>query len=232
MRRIALPAIGAAASTLAISLIAFGCGGGGDSTVTSTTEASSTTPTQASTVTAVGTEEPIEFLGAKLTAATAGEPGVVVIEVAPDSLSRLRVGDVIIKVDGKPVASPEELIDAVGEPELGEQFTIRVIRGSKRITFAQVQSPSAFLGTAVKDTPGGDGVTVVEVEPDSPAEAAPIKPGDVIVAIDGDAIGTGDDLLAAVAAHSPGDEVTVTVLRGSDEVDLNVTLVQNPGLSG
>lgn len=48
--------------------------------------------------------------------------------------------------------------------------------------------------------------------------------GDVITAIDGDAVATSADLSAAIAAHGPGDEVTLTVLRGGDEVEVPVTL--------
>jgi S1-C subfamily serine protease len=230
MRRIALVRSGA--WVLAISLAVAGCGGGDASSTTSTPEAESSTTTQESTVTAVGTEGSTEFLSATLTAGTVGEPGVVVIEVAPDSLSRLKVGDVIIACNGDPVATPEELVECGGDPELGGQFTIRVVRGSNRFTLAEVQSPSAFLGTRVKDVPGGKGGRVVEVVSDSPADQAGIKPGDVIIAMDDTAVRNGDDLVQAVADHSPGDEVTVTAVRGSNEVEFSVTLVRNPGLSG
>lgn len=217
---------------LAISLAVAGCGGGDDSSTTSAPEAESAPTTQESTVTAVGTEGSTEFLSATLTASTAGEPGVVVVEVAPDSLSRLKVGDVIIACNGEPVATPEELVECGGDPDVGEQFRIRVVRGSNRFTLAEVASPSAFLGTSVKDVPGGKGGRVVEVVADSPADQAGIKPGDVIIAMDDTTVRNGDDLVQAVAEHSPGEEVTVTAVRGPDEVEFSVTLVQNPGPSG
>ena len=214
-----------------IALWASGCGGG-ESDTTPPSEASSSTTSQSTTLTADGTGDSTEFLGATLTAATAGEPGVVVIDVEPGSVSRLKVGDVIVSVDGEPVADPDELIDAVGETELGDQFKIRVVRGSKRISFIEVQSPSAFLGTQVKDAPGDGGAAVVTVAGGSPAEKAGIEKGDVLVAVDGTPVRSGDELVEAVAAHSPGDEVTVTATRGSDEVELSVTLVRNPGIGG
>src|SRR5699024_5608464 len=96
-------------AALAISLVGIGCGGGDDSTTTSTVASSTSTTTSSA-------PDTTEFLGATLTAATAGEPGVVVIAVAPGSKSRLKEGDVIVEADGKPVASPEELLDAVGKP--------------------------------------------------------------------------------------------------------------------
>jgi S1-C subfamily serine protease len=218
-------------AALALSLIAIGCGGGDDSESTSTsTVASSSSTTTETTATVQDAGDTTEFLGATLTAATAGEPGVVVIAVAPGSKSRLKEGDVIVEVDGKPVASPDELLEAVGKPELGGQFTIGVVRGSKRFTLTEVQSPTAFLGTRVQDAKRG--VLVVGIAPDSPAAEAGIEEDDLIVTVDGEPIRSGDDLLKAVGTHSPGDEVVIGVERGGKQVEVRATLVENPGASG
>jgi S1-C subfamily serine protease len=212
-------------AALALSLIAIGCGGGDDSESTSTStvaSSSSTTTSEAAATT--------ELLGATLTAATAGEPGVVVVAVAPGSKSRLKEGDVIVEANGKPVASPEELLDVVGKPELGGQFTIRVVRGQKEFTLTEVQSPTAFLGTQVQDGEGG--AVVVGIAPDSPAAEAGIVKDDVIVAVDDQPIASGDDLVNAVGTHSPGDEVVITLKRDGEQVDVHATLIENPGATG
>ena len=52
--------------------------------------------------------------------------------------------------------------------------------------------------------------------------------GDVIVAIDGTRVTGANDLVAALAAHEPGDKVTVTVQRGSGRQQLDVTLAEQP----
>jgi S1-C subfamily serine protease len=142
----------------------------------------------------------------------------------------LHEGDVIVEVDGKPVASPEELLDAVGKPELGGQFTIKVVRGDKRFNLTEVQSPTAFLGTQVQDDKAG--AVVVGIAPGSPAAEAGIEEGDVILAVDDASIRNGEDLLQAVGTHSPGDEVVVTVERDGKDVELHATLIENPGASG
>src|SRR4029079_18242172 len=110
------------------------------------------------------------------------------------------------------------------------QFTIRVVRGSKKFTLTEVQSPTAFLGTQVQDGKGG--ALVVGIAPGSPAAEAGIKEDDVIVAVDGDPIGGGDDLLNAVGTHAPGDEIPITVERDGKRVDLRATLIENPGSTG
>jgi S1-C subfamily serine protease len=48
--------------------------------------------------------------------------------------------------------------------------------------------------------------------------------GDVIVGVDGKPVEKTGDLFAALEPHNVGDQVTVTVLRGGDRVDLDVTL--------
>ena len=89
----------------------------------------------------------------------------------------------------------------------------------------------AFLGVSTGDvsTAGGRaGALVRAAEPGGPAAGGGLEPGDVIVALDGTKVGGSNDLVAAIAAHRPGDQVTLTVERGSGEVKLDVTLAQQP----
>jgi S1-C subfamily serine protease len=52
--------------------------------------------------------------------------------------------------------------------------------------------------------------------------------GDLIVAIDGEAVRTPDDLASAVAAHSPGDEVEIEYYRGGERRTTAVKLAERP----
>ncbi|HEX6129727.1 MAG TPA: trypsin-like peptidase domain-containing protein [Candidatus Limnocylindria bacterium] len=65
---------------------------------------------------------------------------------------------------------------------------------------------------------------VPAVFPDSPAAAAGLRQGDVIVAIDGQAVNASDDLAEHVLKRAPGETVTLSVLRGGDERQVEVTL--------
>ena len=53
--------------------------------------------------------------------------------------------------------------------------------------------------------------------------------GDIIVAIDGEAVSTLGDLYAALERSRPGDEVTVTVVRGNREVNVTLLLSTRSG---
>jgi S1-C subfamily serine protease len=53
--------------------------------------------------------------------------------------------------------------------------------------------------------------------------------GDLIVAVDGQQVKTYDDLIGYLVANkSPGDTITLTVLRGDQKVDLTLTLDKRP----
>ncbi len=78
------------------------------------------------------------------------------------------------------------------------------------------------------------GALVVEVVAGSPAEAAGVQAGDLIIAVD-DVVVDGDaDLGDIIGQYAPGDEVLVTVtdMMGGDERTLAVTLGENPEVAG
>lgn len=85
-------------------------------------------------------------------------------------------------------------------------------------------------GIAVSDTNYvgmlGDGVIVVSLVEDGPAEKAGIQPMDIIVSINGIKITNVDEIKAQIDKHSEGDVVDVGVIRESadDEITLKLTL--------
>jgi putative serine protease PepD len=85
----------------------------------------------------------------------------------------------------------------------------------------------AYLGVALGDADHG-GASIGSVRSGGPADSAGLQTGDVITAIDGKAISSGDDAVNAIDAHSPGDKITVTVLRGGAHKSIDVTLGTRP----
>lgn len=69
-----------------------------------------------------------------------------------------------------------------------------------------------------------EGVVVRKVVSDSGAEEAGLSRGDIITAIDDTDVSSMSDLIAAVREHSPGDTVTLTVVRGGEERSVDVEL--------
>jgi serine protease DegQ len=73
-----------------------------------------------------------------------------------------------------------------------------------------------------------EGALVFGVVEGSPAEAAGFREGDVILAIDGEEITIPEDLFSYLRGKEPGDEVTVTVNRGGEEVEITARLTDLP----
>jgi serine protease Do len=62
----------------------------------------------------------------------------------------------------------------------------------------------------------------------SPAEAAGLQQGDVIVALDGEQITMERDLSTLILPHAPGDTITLRVLRDNSTREVEVTLGELP----
>ncbi len=86
----------------------------------------------------------------------------------------------------------------------------------------------ASLGVQARSVTDGtrDGALVVNVEPGSPAEAAGIQEQDVLIAVDGEPVGSSEELQVAIDSKSPGDTVVIELVRGggsSQQVQATLT---------
>jgi S1-C subfamily serine protease len=84
-----------------------------------------------------------------------------------------------------------------------------------------------FLGVRVEPQVSGavHGVRVAAVAPSSPAEQAGLKPSsDIIVAIDGQPIGSSEALAGAIGKHAPGEAVKLLVYGSGTFREVSVTL--------
>lgn len=142
--------------------------------------------------------------------------GVVIQSIpkgGPAAASKLRAGDVVTAVDGRPVSTPQQLRNEIRSKKIGGDVVLDVYRKDETLqitvqpgawpeetlTSSDRRSPrteetAKGLGMTVKKlTPElaekqelekVEGVVVTEVEQRSPADLAEIKAGDVITEID------------------------------------------------
>lgn len=83
-----------------------------------------------------------------------------------------------------------------------------------------------YLGVGLEGRrDGGQGAVVTQVELGSPAAQAGLKDGDIVVAVNGDDIVGDDDLIGTIRDLDPGTTVSITVVRGQQQIDVTVTLV-------
>ena len=112
-----------------------------------------------------------------------------------------------------------------------EQLAAGVSPSHRRLGVALAPAPVAARLRASVGLPPRDGLLVAAVEDESPAAAAGIARGDLLVRAGGRDLRTPDDLHEALAAASgAGDEsLAVDLVRGSDEVSLTVTFTAAGG---
>ncbi len=73
------------------------------------------------------------------------------------------------------------------------------------------------------------GVLVVNVIPNSAAEEAGIKEGDIILQVDGEEVNEVPELLEHIGTHRPGDKITITIKRNGKIKQLTVVLKNEAG---
>jgi S1-C subfamily serine protease len=186
-----------------------------------------------------------------------------VIADSPAAQAGLQKGDVITSVDGQTLDADHSLSDLITSHKPGDQVTLEVVQSggeSVKVEVVLGQNPdtegAAYLGVQYTSSPRfelpmnglppfGDlgrfqfgnlqqGAIIRDVTADSPASAAGLQRGDVITAIDGEPVESPQSLTEAIAERKPGDRITLTIYRQSDEqeIEVNVTLGTNPTQEG
>jgi serine peptidase DegS len=74
------------------------------------------------------------------------------------------------------------------------------------------------------------GIQVRDVTPDGPAWSAGIRPGDILLSIDGVPVSDARALLLMISQRQPGGKVEFQVHRGSEVFETYATLIQQPPL--
>ncbi len=72
------------------------------------------------------------------------------------------------------------------------------------------------------------GVIVKDVDPKGPSAGAGIRPGDIIVAVDGKPVNNWNDFIRELFAKQPGDRVRLEVVREGARKTFDVILAQRP----
>jgi serine protease Do len=171
--------------------------------------------------------------------------GALVASVSPGSAASkagLQAGDVILSFNGQPIVASGDLPALVGMARPGERASMEVWRNGKKQTLTATlagasekraagsseEAPAGKMGVAVRPlTPEESrqvqlkGGLVVE-DASGAAARSGIEAGDIIVAVNGTAVGTPAELQKLVA--QAGKQLAVLVQRGEAKIFVPVSL--------
>ena len=163
---------------------------------------------------------------------------------SPAEKAGIEVGDVVLKFNGKEISRSPELPQLVTDVAPGTQAKLEIWRKgkSKEITLNvgelktadakpdnNSNAPKGKLGLAVRPLTA-DERTQIEVSSgllvqdtqDGPAMRAGIRPGDVILAVNGEKMNSVEDLRSSISKH--GKRVALLILRGEQRIFVPINL--------
>lgn len=162
----------------------------------------------------------------------------------PADKAGLRSGDVVRKVDGQPVIAAGDLPAALGMRSPGEQVRLEVWRDGKQVTLnarlgdaaaerlaadSAEQVPSqARLGLALRplqpseSSQAGVSSGLVVAQSSGAAAAAGIRPGDVLMAVNGKPVSTVEQVRSLIAKSDRS--AALLIQRGEDKIFVPVHL--------
>ena len=98
------------------------------------------------------------------------------------------------------------------------------VRDDKRYGGGDSGGYGTYFGSIPDFGESTKGVKFADVSDGSPAAKAGLRGGDVLIEFDGKPIQNLYDFTDALSARSPGDEVTVVVMRGEEKISVKVKL--------
>ena len=137
----------------------------------------------------------------------------------------LNLAGEVIGVNFAGVGGGESPID-VAPARLGFALAANDVREVVDQLIATGEVVRPYLG--ITGEAGDDGQVVVEIQAGTPADEAGLQEGDLITALDGQAIGGDTSFLDLLLERAPGDTVTLTVERDGAEQEIEVVLAERP----
>jgi serine protease Do len=137
-------------------------------------------------------------------------------------------GGPIFNMDGQVIGVSTAIVSPSGG-SVGVGFAIpsEIVRNIVTQLVDHGSIERGWLGVSVEDVSKG-GVIVAGVDHAGPALRAGVRPGDMVLALNGEAIDSARGLIRAVAAITPGNQARLTVRRQGHEVELSVTVGRRP----
>ncbi len=165
--------------------------------------------------------------------------GVIVASVEPRSpaaAAKIVRGDVILKIDGRDVGSPEEFEARVADHQAGEDLRLTVSGDEdgvvRDVTVKVTPFPTADADQLLWSMIGfgaeadQNGLVVAKVRPGSPVARIVLRRGDRVLGLAGSAVTSIADLRRKMIEQRGAQSVVLTVGRGPYEYNVQVPLAR------
>jgi putative serine protease PepD len=116
--------------------------------------------------------------------------------------------------------------DSGGNEGVGFAIPSSTVRSIATQLISTGKAVHAYLGVAIDAT--ASTARIASVKAATPAAQAGLKAGDVVTAVDGTSIASGDDLTRAIDSHKPGDTITLKYRRDGSEHTVDLKLAARP----
>jgi putative serine protease PepD len=136
-------------------------------------------------------------------------------------------GGPLLNSQGKVVGVNAQIrSDSGGNEGVGFAIPSNTVRLIATQLISTGKAVHAYLGVSIDST--ASTAKIAEVKPATPAAQAGLKAGDVVTAVDGASIASGDDLTRAIDSHKPGDTISLKYRRGGSEHSVDLKLATRP----
>lgn len=146
---------------------------------------------------------------------------------SPAARAGVRTGDRIVSVAGRTVDTWEQVLVAVGT-RANRDTPIVLLREGKEITVTAMPAPQTRYEIGDIGVFPDSHPHVLSILPGSPAEKAALKPGDLILAVDGATVTFAPQLIEAISKKA-GTVVTLRIARNGVPQDVQITPELNAG---
>ena len=134
-------------------------------------------------------------------------------------------GGALVNLKGELVGINTAIIGPSGG-NVGIGFAVPVVMAhavlEQIVKFGEVKR--GRLGVSMTDLVGGEGATIAEVQPDSPASKAGLRKGDVVTGFNGRPVRGAAELRARLGVVPVGDTVELQVQRGDEKRTLKAQI--------
>ena len=158
--------------------------------------------------------------------------------------NQARVGDVVLAI-GNPYGFGQSvthgIVSAGGSTGIGLAIPVDIAVRTMQDLITYGHPMRGWLGIEVQRLPSalaatnhlnpGNGVVITSVYSEGPGAAAGLQAGDILLAINGQAVGDGHAGLYLLANTRPGDTVTLLVVRDGNQLQLKMTVGTRPASS-